>query len=587
MAHMVVKVLALSGLAATLRTGSTSGQEVHGCQPGDPTGYFTGTATSQQSGPLEVSLNLRCADGRYDGELVTPLGTFAITGGRADANQIHLLFTAGPDLGTLDATLRADTVGARFAVSGDSGVIALRRVGETRPDGWDIPTLDLDAARWRHDLVFFAREIVARHRNAFHSLPRRRFDSLVTALDRRLDSLNSDQVYVEMDQIANLIGDAHTFIAMPDDSPQFPFQVRRFGTEYRVIAVLGSNERILGARLLTLEGRPIAMVMQRLLALTPASEHRSLRQARAERFLSMGMILHGLDITSTRDAVTLTLAGDAGQQLSFDAHAVPMNGADVRPWTQVFDSSPLYLQHPDQEFWSQYLPEARTVYCSFRSYGGLSTRAADLLALVERTRPDKLVIDMRQNGGGDYTLGLRYLVEPISRLSHLNRRGHLFVAIGTNTFSAGMANAAQFRTRTAAILVGQTIGEKPNSFQEAREIRLPNSHLRVRYSTQYYHFAVRGTNAVRPDHEIVATWADYRAGRDPVLEWILRYASTSGVGNHKKPPGDQESPPNMRLKLAGRDRLKGSGVFVPWRARTVVQLPWAGGRVARSLSAIR
>ena len=45
--------------------------------------------------------------------------------------------------------------------------------------------------------------------------------------------------------------------------------------------------------------------------------------------------------------------------------------------------------------------------------------------------------------------------------------------------------------------------------------------------------------------------------------------------------------PNKRLKLAGADRFKGSGVFVPWRARTVVQHPCAGERVARSLSAVR
>ena len=548
---MVVRVLALSTLVATLHARSTSGQDFHGCRPGDPTGYFTGIATSQQSGPLEVSLNLRCADGSYDGELVTPLGTFAITGGRADSSQVHLLFTAGPDVGTLDATLSADAVRGGFAVSGDSGVIALRRVGETRPDGWDTPTLDLDAARWRQDLAFFAREIVARHTNAFHSLPRHRFDSLVTELDRRLDSLNGDQVYAKMDQIANLIGDAHTFIVMPDDSPQFPFQIRRFGTEYRVIAVLRGSERILGARLLTLQNQPIAVVMHRLLALTPADEHLSLRQARAEGFLSMGMIVHGIDLTSAREVVTLTLADDAGHHFSFEAHAVPMNVADASPWTHVFSSRPLYLQHANQAFWHQYLPEARTVYCSFRGYDSLSTRAADLLALVARTRPDKLVIDMRQNGGGDYTLGLRYLVEPISRMSHLNRRGHLFVAIGTNTFSAGMANAAQFHTQTAAILVGQMIGEKPNSFQEAREMRLPNSHLRVRYSTQYYHFVGRSPNVIQPDHELVPTWADYRLGRDPVLEWILRYASSSEGVDRKEPSGDPKPPPNKRLKLAG------------------------------------
>jgi len=47
------------------------------------------------------------------------------------------------------------------------------------------------------------------------------------------------------------------------------------------------------------------------------------------------------------------------------------------------------------------------------------------------------------------------------------------------------------------------------------------------------------------------------------------------------------APPNMRLKLPGGDRFKGSGEFAPWRARTDVHYSYAGGRVARSLSAIR
>ncbi len=45
--------------------------------------------------------------------------------------------------------------------------------------------------------------------------------------------------------------------------------------------------------------------------------------------------------------------------------------------------------------------------------------------------------------------------------------------------------------------------------------------------------------------------------------------------------------PNKRLKLAGGDRFKGSGVLCSGRARAVVPHPCAGGRVARSLSAIR
>jgi hypothetical protein len=45
--------------------------------------------------------------------------------------------------------------------------------------------------------------------------------------------------------------------------------------------------------------------------------------------------------------------------------------------------------------------------------------------------------------------------------------------------------------------------------------------------------------------------------------------------------------PNKRLKLPGADRFNGSGVFAPWRTQAFVHCSCAGGRVARSLSAIR
>ena len=45
--------------------------------------------------------------------------------------------------------------------------------------------------------------------------------------------------------------------------------------------------------------------------------------------------------------------------------------------------------------------------------------------------------------------------------------------------------------------------------------------------------------------------------------------------------------PNKRLKLAGGDRLKGSGVLCPWRGTDFVPHTCASMWVARSLSAIR
>jgi hypothetical protein len=152
-----------------------------------------------------------------------------------------------------------------------------------------------------------------------------------------------------------------------------------------------------------------------------------------------------------------------------------------------------------------------------------------LFDLIKQDRPDKLVIDVRLNGGGDYEKGLKYLVHPIRDLPEINRKGHLFILVGPNTFSAAMSNSAHFRYQTNAILVGQQIGERPNSYQEVREMKLPNSSWTVRYSVKFYKFVETGENVIQPDQEIIPSWDDYRSGRDPVLEWVLNSGARSGT----------------------------------------------------------
>ncbi|MGH9221737.1 MAG: hypothetical protein ACRD1W_20690 [Vicinamibacterales bacterium] len=69
--------------------------------------------------------------------------------------------------------------------------------------------------------------------------------------------------------------------------------------------------------------------------------------------------------------------------------------------------------------------------------------------------------------------------------------------------------------------VGEPIGERPNSYSENDEMTLPNSKLVVSYSTRYYRFVDEDVPAVLPDMHIEQTSADFRAGRDGVMDWIL------------------------------------------------------------------
>ena len=95
----------------------------------------------------------------------------------------------------------------------------------------------------------------------------------------------------------------------------------------------------------------------------------------------------------------------------------------------------------------------------------------------------------------------------------------LYVLIGPRTFSAALANAVDFK-KAGATLVGEPIGARPNSYSENDEMTLPNSKLVISYSTRYYEF-LPGTDLVRPDQHIERTWADFLAGKDAALDWIL------------------------------------------------------------------
>jgi hypothetical protein len=269
-------------------------------------------------------------------------------------------------------------------------------------------------------------------------------------------------------------------------------------------------------------------VRELLLTLTPADETDALRGVRSAALLSQAMVLHGLGILPSREIAHYTVRLDDGRQEVLQISSVPGAAASDSGWLQAVSKPPLWLQKPNEGFWCTYLDEFRTGYCAFRSYKKLKQTSAALKGLIASKHPENLVIDLRLNTGGDFTLGLKYVVKPIQEAASVNRPGHLFVLIGAKTFSAAMSNAVHFRERTHALLVGEPIGEKPNSYQEARDMTLPNSHWDVRYSIKFYRFGSSAENLVRADQEVRQTWEDYREGRDPVMEWILRRVSSHG-----------------------------------------------------------
>jgi len=490
------------------------------CTTPDVTGLYKGNANTLGGTKVDVALNLFCDGDHATAQLFTSMGDFAVKRTAIEAGGVTVDFDSGASLGTFTVTAQGDRLTGAFAMADDKGTIALTKTGDAIAADAMKPRLDLTPAQWHEDLAYLARELPKRHANAFFRISPKKFESEVLALDRRIDTANGDEIFVGLQAIAKSIGDGHTgLFGLGMDRKVMPVTFAKFGDDIRVVGVGAGYEKMLGGRLVKIGQLPIAEVWAKALTLTPQGELEQLRRADALVYLARGYALHGLDVTQDRNRAIYTVADDRGQTTEYDVQALAP-GQDVK-MVSAYPDTALRSQFKDQQFWCKSLPDDHALYCDWRAYQDLAKNAKAMFALLDQTKPSKLILDMRDNGGGDNTVGDTKIVKPLVARADINRKGHLYVLIGAETFSAAMNNAAQLQDETKAILVGETIGEKPNSYQEPRQFRLPNSHLIVRASTLYYKFRKKGPNEVAPDKTIIPSWDDAKAARDRVLDWVL------------------------------------------------------------------
>lgn len=377
-----------------------------------------------------------------------------------------------------------------------------------------LPSLTAD--QWRADIDYVARELPKRHKNAFHHTTREQFADKVAALRAKAaGNAHPNEMLIGLMQLTASIGDGHTRVNLtPDLVHGFPIGIVQLEGDYRVVRGAGAAAELVGGRLIRIDDTPVADAVARIRTIIPQAESEQLLVARTPQWLYVAEALHGLGITKAPNVATYTVLLDDGSERS--ATVEMLDSAAKPEWRTAAKSQPLYRRRASESLAFEWLAESGTLYVNFRNYENLRAKSRELWSFVDKHPVQKIAFDLRQNGGGDYTVGRKYLVDELARRPKL--RG--YVITGAQTFSAALKTAIDFRDVARATLVGETIGERPNSYSENDELTLPNSKLSLSYSTRYYEFLPNSDALLAPHHEILPTWADWVAGRDPVLEWI-------------------------------------------------------------------
>ena len=179
---------------------------------------------------------------------------------------------------------------------------------------------------------------------------------------------------------------------------------------------------------------------------------------------------------------------------------------------------PLFLGHPGEYYWYQYLSDSQTLYIQYNACANdpklrFSDFAKQALAEADAHPVKRVVIDLRGNGGGDSRV-----IGPLKSglAARLQAIGHVYVLIGPLTFSSAVDNASELRHSLQATLVGEKAGET-RGYGEVKFLTLPNSKLVVQYTTKFSEPG-KESGALAPDVEAPRKLADSLAGRDPALE---------------------------------------------------------------------
>lgn len=486
-------------------------------------GHYEGVIKTSLLGDVPVKLDLRYDERKLSGTMQTPLGLINVTGGHYDANRLIIKMEANGDEATFEGQLADGRLTGNFSGFGQTGTVELKRTGDAPPLVDTRVRLTLSKAEWREDLQYLAKEIPKRHKNAFHNVTREQFERAVADLDAQIPNLNDTQIALNLARIAAMIGDGHTRVNWHWAYPSVALNFFWFGNELRIVRAAEPYRSLLGARVLRIGNMSLAEFNAKAKPFIHQGENEWYALSESAGFLVYPAFLHAVGVVPDDINVRYTVEDKHGIRIHIESQTL---APEVRVvWHDVARTPPLYRQRLDEPLWYKYLRESQTVYVNFKGYprrAAFKKFSEDLFAFIDNNKVKRLVVDMRQNGGGDFTRGREYIVGEIKKRDAINRRGHLFVVIGRWTYSAGMANAADFRKETNAILVGEPTGGRPNGYQENREFMLPNSHLSVWVSTEFYKFSEQDTPGLMPDHRIDPDWPSYRQGRDPVLEWILK-----------------------------------------------------------------
>lgn len=400
----------------------------------------------------------------------------------------------------------------------------------------------MTAEKWQEDLKFLQETVNKDYSFLFKKTTSEEFNNAVSELNSKIPEMQDHEVVVGLAKIIALFKYGHTDISFrhePFAFSHFPFNLYQYSDGLYVQGTHKDYEDALGAEVIAIEGMPIDKALEAIYPVVN-SENSQYFKAFGINYLRIAEVLHAQGITQElSDQVTLGLKKD-GEDFNVTFNALPNNERPPVKYSHIFQegdwleardqsTTPYYLKNLDRKYYYEYLPEEKTVYVRHSQVlheddEDIPTFFGRVFDFIENNDVDKLVLDVRLNGGGN-NYNNKEVVRGIVQTEKIDQVGKFFVILGRRTFSACQNLVLELDNYTNAVFVGEPTSENINFFGDNNEIALPNSGIPVYLSFAWWQDKPQWEDGPwhAPHIAVDMSFEEYTTNKDPMLETALNF----------------------------------------------------------------
>ena len=369
---------------------------------------------------------------------------------------------------------------------------------------------NLTEKQFVEDLEFLKTELPQRHKNLFAKISEKEFNLKILEIESKSKNLNEETFEIELYKLIKEIGDEHTRIE-PKYPTIIPIHFDFFKEGIFVTETDSINSSLLFKKLNGIEKISVKNVIKKYKTIIK-DDNKSYFVNYFLNFVNNPKILKGLNITQS----------DSSAKFVLDKQEIILSAENKRTSSNTLNSHLLRFKTKDN-YWYEFLENNKILYfnyqdCSEQNGKLFETFNKELFNIIETQKPEKLIIDLRNNSGGNSAI-LKPFLEKL-RTSYINKKGSLYVLIGKKTFSSSLMNAIDLKRNYNSILIGESTSGNVNHYGETRGFYLPNSKIIVGYSTKFWENWKGYFGPLIPDIPIKYSIENYKNNIDEAIEYV-------------------------------------------------------------------